>query len=180
MKKSSIAVAMMLAMGVTAAQAAETGTLNFSGNVTTTACSIDAASLNTAVNFGTLAKDNILSLPAVGDTNAQLTKPFTIKLADCPVDTPISVKFEGGSYYDAGIQGFRDNKTLRQANVAAMIFDAETSAKVTPNEFVSKGVATAGVNDLRYNISLTKWWTGGNTTADGDFSMAINYTMSYQ
>lgn len=179
MKKLSIAVAMMLGLGVTAAQAAENGTLNFSGNVITNACGIDAGSVNSSVNFGTLTKDNILSLPAVGDTNAQLTKPFSIKLVGCPADAPISVKFEGAQY-DENVQGFRDNETYHQANIAAMIFDANTATKVIPNEFVSKGVTTAGTNELKYNVSLTKWWTGGNTTANGDFTMVINYTMSYE
>lgn len=181
MKKLSFAVAMMLGMGLTGAQAAETGTLNFSGNVTTRTCSIDSASLNTTLSFGNLAKNSILSLAAIGDTNAQLTKLFNIKLVDCPNGTPISVKFDGDpTYFDGNVQGYRDNKSENQVNIAAMVFDADSGAKVLPKQFVSKGVAIEGVNDLKYNISLTRYATSAVVTNAGDFSMAINYTMSYE
>lgn len=179
MKKLSIAVAMILGLGVTAVQAAETGTLNFSGNVISNACGIDASSLATNIVFDAIPQNNLLSLAAVGDTRPDLTKPFSIKLTGCPADAPISVKFEGSSY-DDNIKGFQDNNTNSKANIAAMIFDAGTSTKVLPNQFVSKGVTTEGDNVLNYDVSLTRWWTGGNTTKKGTFAMAITYTMSYE
>lgn len=178
MKKLCISVAVLLGMSFSAVQAADTGTLNFSGNVVDSACSIDPASLTQSVTFPGVLQSALSSLASLGDTSTELTKPFTIKLVDCPADAPLSVKFEGVNSYDGNIHGFKD--TNAGLNVAAMIFDQSTGEKVMPNEFVSKGVTVAGVNELKYNVSLTRWRTNTTDVGAGDFSTVVNYTMSYE
>lgn len=177
MNKLTIAMAVMLGLGFTTAQAAETGTLNFSGNVTTTTCGIDAGSVALTIPYSTITSTSIESLVAIGDTTADLRKNFSIKLVNCPAQSPVSVMFApGGNNYDGNIRGFKD---ATAKNIAAMVYDADTNEKITPNIVTSKATGVvAGDNELKYYVSLTKYRAGVAVPAM-DFSIPFNYTISY-
>ena len=74
----------LCALGVTlsifsAPAALASGTINFTGEITDQACTVDGSSKNLTVDLGKVAG----------------LKDFTIKLIDCPVDTTVAVRFGG-------------------------------------------------------------------------------------
>ena len=171
MKKLSIAVAMMLGMACSAAQADdEMGQLIFTGKVSSSSCSIDSAGTTSAVSYGTMSSNNIRYLGG----NATITQqPLSIKLISCPAGLPIKVKFEGA--YDETSKGFKD---AAGKNIAAVVYDEGGTVKLDGNKFVAKTTSVSGANELKYKVNLLRWKNAAIET--GSFSIPISYTLSYE
>lgn len=171
MKKSNIFVAIVLGMACSGAYAAgELGELNFIGKVAGATCAVDTAGTTAAINFGALSATRITFNQ--GKVNNQI-RPFKIKLTGCPAGSTILVKFEG----DLDLPT-RSYKASGAKNIAAIIYEQGQNEKVPGNVFVTAKTSNAGVNDLDYEITLTRW--KNETLEPGDFTIPINYSMSYQ
>lgn len=175
MKKLSAAVVVMLGLGVSAAQA-EDGSLNFTGDVSSSSCSVAASSTALTVNFDGYAATSLDGM-APGMTSSGLQKPFSITLAGCPEGVSVAkIKLDGKT---SGIvpTAFVGNSTARYVGV--VISDAETGAVITPKEFGNDKAISAGQpNVLNYMVGLTK--TSTNAAGAGTVDVPVTFTMSYE
>ena len=174
MKKLSAAVVVMLGLGVSAAQA-DDGSLNFSGVVTTSSCSVAADSTVIPVAFNSYAATSLNSL-AAGETNAGLQKPFSITLENCPEGVSVAkIKLDGKT---SGIvpTAFVGTSTARYVGI--VISDAETGAVITPKAFGNDKAIVAGENTLNYLVGLTK--TATTAAVEGTIDVPVTFTMSYE
>jgi len=176
MKMKNISLAVLLAAGfsMSAAQAAETGTLNFNGTVTTSSCAIDAASLTVPVDFGKVAISAVNG-NAVGAVSSATQKAFTIKLNGCPAGLAARVQFNGTA------SGYTATKAFvgGMPRYAGIIIKNEAGVTATPNSMATTEAQTlvAGVNELNYTAGLTK--TSGSVEA-GAINASVTYVISYQ
>jgi|GEM_PF-3178597 len=171
MKKSSIALTMLLGLTCSAALAeGELGQIFFTGIMTSSSCVIDSAGTTSVINYGQVSTFYILYQ---NTTSPIVTKPFDIKLTSCPADVPIKVKFEGA--YDTASKTFKDSSGK---NISAAIVNKGSDSKIEANKFVTKATSVSGVNNLNYLVTLNRWKNAG--VEPGNFSIVINYTMSYE
>ena len=85
----------LCALGVTlsifsAPAALASGTINFTGEITDQACTVDGSSKNLTVDLGKVSSKSLATKGEVAGL-----KDFTIKLIDGPVDTTVAVRFGG-------------------------------------------------------------------------------------
>lgn len=174
MKKLSAAVVVMLGLGVSAAQA-DDGSLTFTGEVTSSSCSVATNSTVIPVAFDSYAASSLNSLTP-GTTNSGLQKGFSITLAGCPEGVSVAkIKLDGKT---SGIvpTAFVGNSTA--SYVGVVISDAETGAVITPKEFANGKAIIPGANTLNYLVGLTK--TSANPAAEGTVDVPVTFTMSYE
>ncbi|MDX6038819.1 fimbrial protein [Scandinavium lactucae] len=174
MKKLSAAVVVMLGLGVSAAQA-DDGSLNFTGDVSASSCSVAANTTALAVSFDGYAATSLDGM-APGTTSAALQKPFSITLAGCPEGVSVAkIKLDGKT---SGIipNAFVGNSTVRYVGI--IISDAETNTIITPKEFGGDKTIAAGQNTLNYLVGLTK--TSADAAVAGTVDVPVTFTMSYE
>lgn len=175
MKKLSAAVVVMLGLGVSVAQA-DDGSLNFTGEVSASSCSVATNSTVVPVTFDNYSATSMNSM-AAGSTSAGLQKPFSITLAGCPEGLSVAkIKLDGKT---SGITPtvFVGNSTARYVGV--VISDAETGAVITPKQFGNDKAIVAGENVLNYMVGLTKTTTESAAGA-GTIDVPLTFTMSYE
>ena len=180
MKKVSVAMMVMMGLGMSSAQASD-GTLNFTGSVASATCSVEAGSCALAVDFGAITRANITALGSSGVTTPGLQKPISIKLAGCPESASTAkINFEGPvSSYNPNV--FATGGTGKAMYVGAIIQDQAgnvISANTFDGEFNSK-VITPGNNTLTYLVGLTRTTYSSNPTV-GTVDIPVTYTLSYQ
>lgn len=91
MKKTLLAMTLMAASAISSSAFAADGAVNFVGNITDTACKIDAGSLNQNVPMGTVSKTAFSGAGSVAAAHK-----FTLTLTDCPSTvTDATVRFDG-------------------------------------------------------------------------------------
>jgi major type 1 subunit fimbrin (pilin) len=178
MKKLSIATVIMLGMGMSAAQASD-GTLNFTGAVSATPCTIDADSLALNINFDGVPVSKFANLTP-GATSPDLQKAVAIKLSNCPAGiASVRMMLDGKtSALEPNI--FVDASSISSYGV--IVQDAETGSTITPKTFSGPAnvkTITAGSNTLNYKVGLAKVWAEPVSQAKA-FTIPINYTLSYQ
>jgi major type 1 subunit fimbrin (pilin) len=174
MKKLSAAVVVMLGLGVSAAQA-DDGSLNFTGEVSASSCSVAAESTVVPVTFDSYSATSLNSVEP-GLSNASLQKPFSIQLENCPEGVSVAkIKLDGKT---SGIvpTAFVGNSTARYIGV--IISDAETGAVITPKAFGNDKAIVAGTNTLNYLVGLTK--TATTAAVAGTVDVPVTFTMSYE
>lgn len=179
MKKLSFATIVMLGLGMSAAQATD-GTLNFSGAVSATPCSIDASSLALTLNFDGIPVRKFETL-APGTTSSDLQKPLSIKLTGCPAGiSSVKMMLDGivGSHFP---NVFVQNPLHAFNSIGAIVQDADTGATLVPKTF--SGAANtkplvAGSNTLNYLVGLVS--TDGDIPVGRTVNIPISYTLSYQ
>jgi len=175
MKKLSAAVVVMLGLGVSAAQA-DDGSLNFTGVVSESSCSVATDSTALTVTFDGYAETSLNGI-APGQTNAGLQKPFSIKLEGCPEGVSVAkIKLEGKT---SGIvpTAFVGTSTARYVGI--VISDAETGAIITPKVAGNdKAIVAGDGNTLNYLVGLTK--TSDSAAVAGTIDVPVTFTMSYE
>jgi major type 1 subunit fimbrin (pilin) len=180
MKKLSVAVVVMLGLGVSAANAAD-GTLNFAGSVASGTCSVNADSRALSVNFDAVSLATIKNLGSSGKTSPELQKPISINLSGCPESiSTAKINFEGQiSSYNANV--FTSSGSGTASYVGATIKD-EAGNPITPNtfdgEFNSKAIV-AGNNTLTYLVGISRTNIDINPST-GAINIPVTYTLSYQ
>jgi len=176
MKKLSAAVVVMLGLGVSAAQA-DDGSLNFTGEVSASSCSVAATSTVVPVAFDSYAASSLNSI-AAGGTSAALQKPFSITLSACPEGLSVAkIKLDGKT---SGITPtvFVGNSTARYVGI--VISDAATNTVITPKEFGGdQAIVPGATNTLNYLVGLTKT-TAESAAVAGTIDVPVTFTMSYE
>ncbi|HCH51882.1 MAG TPA: type 1 fimbrial protein [Proteus sp.] len=89
LNKSLYLLGMSLSL-LSAPAAFASGTINFTGEITDQACTVDSTSKNLTVDLGKVSSKSLATKGEVAGL-----KDFTIKLVDCPVDTTVAVRFGG-------------------------------------------------------------------------------------
>ncbi len=178
MKKLSVAVMVILGMGMSSAYAAD-GSLNFTGSVASGTCSIDSNSNTLSVDFDAVTVANIMQMKESGLTLPSLQRTISINLNGCPDSVSTAkINFEGAvSSYNPNI--FIGNSTAKF--VGALIKDQAgntISANTADGEFNSQSI-TEGANTLNYVVGLTRTTYTANATA-GTINIPLTYTLSYQ
>lgn len=173
MKKSIIAMSLAaLSLGASAVYAAD-GTINFTGSVTTDACTVNTASATQTVALGSV---NATSFKAAGDV-ASPTK-FTIQLSSCPnTITKAAVRFDGTpNATDSRLLSLSSGQSA--TGLAVAIYEADGNT-IIPLQTASTGITIDSgktVNEMSYVAKYMS--TAGSVTAGGA-NASTNFTISY-
>ncbi|WP_025123495.1 MULTISPECIES: fimbrial protein [unclassified Serratia (in: enterobacteria)] len=93
MKKTLMTLALVASGFVASSVYAADGTIEFSGEITDSACIVDSASQNLQVPLGKIASNSFS-----GQGSYSAATNFTLKLKSCPLATStVTVKFDGAS-----------------------------------------------------------------------------------
>ncbi|EPL9568027.1 fimbrial protein [Providencia rettgeri] len=169
LKKSLTVIGVALAV-TSASTAFASGTINFTGEITDIACTVDSNSKNLNVDLGKVSSK---SLAAQGEVAG--LKDFTIKLIDCPANSKVTVRF-GGTRDTAD----RDILAINQAagvakNVGIALFEKDATTQIKLFED-SKEVEFDGATvDLDY---VARYKATGAATAGPANSSAV-YSIQY-
>lgn len=173
MNKKIIAAAVLATSAFASLANAADGTINFTGTVLATACTVSAASATQSVPMGSVSPT---AFKAAGDTT--LGGPISIVLSSCPAAaTKAAIKFDGtanatnssllaltsdtGVATGLGIGVYESNgTTLIPVGTSSASKTLSTTASTTFN-FISKYVATAA------------------TVTNGPANSVSNFTVSY-
>lgn len=165
-------LAVICGAAVSTAQAAD-GTINFTGEIVDSACTVSPTSANQTVALGTVSNQ---AFSAAGDTAAATA--FQIDLTACPASvTTASVKFDGTPY-----QG--DNSALALSpipgaatGVAVQIRNADNSVLPLFADSQSITLSQAATNSLKFNaayVAKAAAVTAGPANAVATFSVVYN------
>jgi major type 1 subunit fimbrin (pilin) len=175
MNKKIITLA-LFAASISAAQAAD-GTINFTGNVTETACEVQT---NSSVALGNIQKSAFSS--GAGAT-AGATR-FTITLANCPISTTsATVKFDGtANSTNSSLLALNTGSTATGLGVA--LFEADGSTPI-PLATASNAItlATTGADESAVNGAtatyVAKYMSTAAAVTAGTADATTNFTVSY-
>ncbi|WPA93647.1 fimbrial protein [Providencia zhijiangensis] len=147
------------------------GVINFTGEITEQACTVDSQSRNLNVDLGRVSTK---SLSSAGEM-AGLTN-FTIKLVDCPEDTKVTVNFGGNrDSVDQDILALHHGAGTSK-NVGIALYEKNATSQIKLYED-SKEVALAGKSaELEY---VAAFKATGAATAGQANSSAV-YSIQYQ
>ncbi len=172
LKKSLTALGVALAV-TTAPAVFASGTIDFTGEITDSACAVDSSSQNLTVDLG---KVSVKSLAAAGQIAG--LKDFTIKLIDCPENAKVAVRFGGSRDNDD-----RDILQIAQAGghatkvgIALFEKDATTQIKLFEDSKLVEFNNAAG-DSVELNYVARYKATGAATAgkADGTAVYSIQY-----
>lgn len=176
MKKNIIAAALMASAVMSASALAADGTISFNGNITDETCDVTGGSDALTVNMGTAGSN---SFKSAGDTS--LSKPFVIKLTNCPAawtTTPkdVRINFDGDiANGDSSI--LKLSKDSDATNVGIQIKDAHNDIVKMQEDsgtYSLKGGST--INELRFTARyIATAATVGAGKANATTMFSINY-----
>ena len=176
MKKSNLCLALTAAAALSllapAAQAAD-GTIDFTGMVTTSTCSVNTDSSAATVDLGTASAYDLTAKDAVNTT------PFSISLEGCTPGIPVGVKFAsiGNTDSDSGQltnAGTAENVQIRLSDKSGVKMTVGGDAGAQRATIGSAGTAT-----LEYSAALVQKEGAGVPTA-GTVSAQAQYTIVYE
>jgi major type 1 subunit fimbrin (pilin) len=174
MRKILITIALFSAALTPAIQAAD-GTINFTGSILDTACTVDAGSANQTVPLGNVNK---AAFKNAGDTASVQTFKITVSACD-PTITRVAARFDGaiapgnskllgltaGGADGVGVGIFEaDGTTQVPLGVSSIGIDAPATGASADLNFVAKYVATAANVDIK----------SGAANATSTFTMDYN------
>lgn len=174
MKKIISTLAFPILLSSASAVFAADGTLNFTGQVTTVACSVDAASSSQTIALGTVSAT---SFPSAGSV-ASATK-FNIKLSTCPESiTAATVRFDGTpNTTDSRLLGLTSDQTAKGLAVAFYEADGSTLIPLQTASMSKTIDSKSTVNELSYiakYMSVSKDVTAGTANASANFTVSYN------
>jgi major type 1 subunit fimbrin (pilin) len=157
---------------------ASDGTISFTGNISTTTCSISVAGSG---NNGAITLPSISTKALSAALATAGTAPFSISLSGCTgAATQAAIWFENDSNVNAA---GRLINTGTASNVDVAIYNTASSTPIpigqTSSVFGSSGTAfpiSSGSATLKY---LAKYYATGVATA-GTVVASVNYTVQYQ
>ncbi|CAI0720924.1 fimbrial protein [Serratia fonticola] len=161
MNLNKIMLTAVLSLGVLAqANAASTGTLNISGSITGSACSIEGAAGDIPVNLGPVPKT---AFTATGAPVA--TAGFPLKLTGCSPDSDVSVRFNGtpDSANTNFLQLTQEADVAQNVAVGLYEKDGKTPIAINQTSAVQKTDAT-GAADLYYQVGYVATGTVASVT----------------
>lgn len=171
MKKLTLIAA--VAVSICGTASAADGTVNFTGTIRDTACTVDTASATQTVNLGTVAAT---SFGSAGST-ASSTR-FTINLTGCPTAvTSASVRFDGPlATGNSSLLALSSGQTA--TNVGVGIYQQDSSTLI-PIGSASAAVtlsstATNALNFIAKYVSTAATVGAGSANAVATFTVAYN------
>lgn len=191
MKKQLIALAVLSALGMTAAQAeptvGATGTINFIGRINADSCTVASNSANVNSNGGSITVDmgavsasalGTEAQPAAGAVAGMLVQPLTLELT-CQTGTEVALKLTRQVASGKGI-GLQPGGAQ---NVQVMLIDDNTGV---PLDFTSGSVTLdADLVDGYTTYPLKAYYAmvAGKAVADvvpGVANATVNYELTYE
>lgn len=167
MKMVSAAVFVSAALGSQAASAVD-GTLNFTGTVKSSACTLESKDLTVSIEKVAAATLNAL---APGETSPGASKPFSLVFTNCPASiTSANVKFKGSSNT---INQF----TSSTPSAVGTMIKAEDGTIQVPNTDMPTALVE-GDNTLNYVVAMTR--TKTSNVGNGSWSLNIPFEITYQ
>lgn len=172
MKKLSLFVSVVTSALISSAAFAADGTINFTGNVTDTACTVDTASANQTVKLGTVA---VSSFAAAGATAAPTR--FSINLTNCPATAKTAnIRFDGPvASGNSSILSLSSGQTAGNLGVGLYQQDSTTLIPIgssTP----SVTLTTTGTNTLTF---IAKYYAISTPVGVGTANATATFTVSY-
>lgn len=176
MKKLVLAVAMVSALGMGAAHAADKGhgKITFTGTIIDATCSIDAESLDQTKELGAI------SMKQLDGGGKSSPIDFDIKLHDCSTATlkNATVSFNGvAGDSTAGLDGALA-VTGQGSGVGVVITDMGGNV-IKPNVASPEMVLNDGDNDLLFQ-AYVQGSSVANAVVPGTFSSVANFMMDYK
>lgn len=174
MNKKVMATALLVSSAIAsfASQAAD-GTINFTGNITDTACTVTPATANQSVNLGTIKSDGFS-----GAGSVSAPAKFSVVLSSCPTTyTAASVRFDGptatGNSNLLALSPAADAAT----GVALGIYESDASTAIpVGTSSVAKTLATGGDTTLDF---FAKYVATADKVTAGTANAVSNFTISY-
>lgn len=172
MKKLRFMATALAAISLCGTASAADGTINFTGTIRDTACTVDTASANQTVNLGTVAAT---SFGSAGSTAA--ASRFTINLTGCPTAvTTASIRFDGPlASGNSNLLALSSGQTatnvgvgIYQQDSATLIPVAKASAPVT--------LSSTGTNTLNF---VAKYVSTAATVGAGSANAVATFTVAY-
>lgn len=172
MKKLSLFVSVVTSALISSAAFAADGTINFTGSVTDTACTVDTASANQTVNLGTVAAS---SFTAAGSTAAAAR--FSINLTNCPAAAKTaSVRFDGlTASGNSSILSLNTGQTAK--NLGVGLYQQDSSALIPIGSSTpSVTLTTTGTNTLTF---IAKYYAISTPVGVGTANATAAFTVTY-
>lgn len=173
MNKKLIALALLAGSTFAGVANAADGNINFTGNITSAACTITPASEIQAVALGTVSSTG---LGAVGDTSAP-TK-FEVVLTSCPAAANSAVvKFDGRSNADNSSLLAITDGTGAASGVGIGLYEGDGSTQIPVGaESASKTLSTTADTTFTFyaKYMATAAVTEGSANAVSDFTVIYN------
>lgn len=174
MKKTLIAASLLVLPFSSFVAHAADGSVNFTGNITDAACTVDTNSASQTVTLGNVSSS---AFSAVGSTAAP-TK-FSINLTNCPETvTSASVKFDGRvNSTNNDLLSVNTDSTATGVGVAIYESDSATQIPLLTSSVAQAIDSTAATNTLsfvaKYMATAAKV-TAGSANAVTDFTIIYN------
>lgn len=152
---------------------AASGTINFTGNVTADACTVDSASQSQTVALGTIGATDFASAGATSGNGK-----ITVVLSSCPAaTTKASVSF-GGPINSANPDLLALSSSSTATNLGIALYEADGTTKIpmgSPSK--SQNLTAGGTTNLVYQakyMSTAATVTAGSANAAADFTVLYN------
>lgn len=168
--KNSALVAMVVSLGFASAAFAADGTINFTGKITDTACTVASDSVTKPVTLDTVSSK---AFSGAG-TTAAATK-FTINIASCPdTVTSASVRFDGTpSTANSQVLAVTGGAT----NVGIGIYEDDSTTLIPLQNNSKAQTLGTGANVLTY---VAKYYATAAGVTAGDANATATFTITYQ
>ncbi|RWR01119.1 fimbrial protein [[Pantoea] beijingensis] len=173
MKKFTlIATATLAAVSICGTASAADGTINFTGSIRDTACTVDTASANQTVNLGNIATT---SFGSAGSSASSAR--FTINLTDCPAAiTSASIRFDGPlASGNSNLLALSSGQTA--TNVGVGIYEQNSTTLIpvgSPSDAVT--LSATGINAINF---LAKYVSTAAVVGAGSANAVATFTVAY-
>lgn len=175
MKKMRRLLILPLLVGCSISYGAD-GTINFVGNLTNAACSVDPSSTS-AVELGTINMAQFTRNGAVAGNVASATK-VSINLSGCPASiTKATVRFDGRPYMaDQRLLALNADQTATGLAIAIYEADGQT---IIPLQTASFAQALSNTESLHKLVFIAKYISTGAAVAPGTANASTSFTVAY-
>lgn len=171
MKKNALITAILSLFTLTTASAAD-GVINFTGNITGTACVVDPSSIAQPVELGTVATTAFSG----GNGATAAAKRFNIVLKSCPASvSSASISFDGTpSSANPSILALTSGQTA--TNVGVAIYEQDNATLIpVGSPSVSVTLRENANNTLTYFAKYMATGAVGAGTANSSTSFTVTY-----
>lgn len=162
--------------GIAFTSSAADGSINFTGTILDSACTIDTGNANQTVNLGMVPKS---TFSKAGDMAAATR--FSIVLENCPdTVTSASIKFDGkADATNTSILALSDGQTAKGVGIALYEEDGITAIPLaTRSKSITLDTATpANSNSLTY---VAKYMATQASVEAGSANSTSDFTITYQ
>ncbi|MBO2675583.1 fimbrial protein [Shewanella algae] len=172
MKKVLCVMLPVVALSTTTAFAAD-GTINFTGEITSAACTVDAASANQNVALGTV---NSSVFSGVGVVAAPTKFDITLTNCDAAV-TSVNVSFDGPADSNNSQLLALDGASTAAGVGIALYEDDATTLIPLATKSKSHSLNTGADTTISY---VAKYMATASSVTAGSANASTNFTVSYQ